>query len=412
MASAEALLISAVVQTGEVTRPISAGVTQECFTAHRPEWAWIEGFAAHHGQCPSKASFCQAWPEFPLLVTDEVDHATNQVLDEHVRNRLTAGVKRALEFLADGDSEKAMSSLSSDIAEVTLPSEQATDAIADPEETYQEAARRVELADTAGIAGIPTGFPTLDERTGGFQPGDLALVAARLGRGKSYLLVRMAVEAVMNGHAPLLISLEQTRTEVAFRIHTVLANKLGYELRNRQLTSGRGLDLMGYRTFLSELPEAVPANFRVVDGRRGRISVSQVSAMIERYAPSMVLIDYITLMDKEGHEWQAIAKLSGEVKLVAQRHQIPIVAAAQINRLGEGTTPPSTDKLAQSDALGQDADCVITMQQLHRKALAMRLAKNRAGQDNALCYASFDADKGYIEEVSYDQALDLEEDDS
>lgn len=225
----------------------------------------------------------------------------------------------------------------------------------------------------------------------------------------TWMLTKMATEAVVSGKRAVFISLEQTKAQITFRLHTMLANRFGYSLKNRELMSGVNLDLNYYRGFLADLPEKVDGEFFVLDPSRGRVNPYTISSIIERLEPDIVFVDYITLMQKESDEWQGVAKLSAECKEVALTHHTPIVAAAQINRLGEGgKKPPGVDKLAQSDSIGQDADVVLTMRKFSNKARQLLLAKNRSGTDDIVFYADFDPDAGRFEEVSYEDAMALQ----
>ena len=106
-----------------------------------------------------------------------------------------------------------------------------------------------------------------------------------------------------------------------------------------------------------------------------------------------------------------MAELSGEIKGIAMRYEIPVVAAAQINRMAIGNDLPGAEHLAASDAIGQDADCVITMKQQSQRVIKMKLAKFRHGQDGQEWYNEFAPNSGRFEEVSGDTARDLIDED-
>jgi hypothetical protein len=82
------------------------------------------------------------------------------------------------------------------------------------------------------------------------------------------------------------------------------------------------------------------------------------------FLPHIVYIDYLTLMQRTSGEWQGIAELTGGLKSTGMNYQIPIVAAAQLNRsdgiVSRKSDPPGVEALFGADAIGQDADKVIT----------------------------------------------------
>jgi len=406
----EVLLISSVLQTGDLSTPGDYGLDGEQFHAHRQVWEWIQEFHTKHGKTPDKPSFRSQFPDFPLLKTTDVEYAAEAVSNNHLRHCLAQSVKDATNLLAANRPEDALAKMKSTIHGVQDPeSARNTNVLSDTSEVFQEAARRVEAANSNGLAGVDTGFATVNDRTGGVQPGDLWITAARLGVGKTWMLTKMATEAVVSGKRAVFVSLEQTKAQITFRLHTMLANRFGYSLKNRELMSGVNLDLNYYRGFLADLPKRVDGEFYVLDPSRGRVNPYTLSSIIERLEPDIVFVDYITLMQKESDEWQGVAKLSAECKEVALTHHTPIVAAAQINRLGEGgKKPPGVDKLAQSDSIGQDADVVVTMRKFSNKARQLLLAKNRSGTDDIVFYADFDPDEGRFNEVSYEEAMSLQ----
>lgn len=409
-ANPEILLISSVIQTQDLATPSGLGVDADNFHGHRAEWEWIEKFHAKHGKVPDKPTFRNQFPDFPLLKTTDVEYATEAVANNHLRHALAASVKEATTMLSANKPEAALAKMRSSLSTLQDPqSARNTNVLADHSEVFREAARRAEAAMSKGLSGIDTGFATLNDRTGGIQPGDLWITAARLGVGKTWMLTKMATEAVCSGKRAVFVSLEQTKAQITFRLHTMLANRFGYSLRNRELMSGVNLDLKYYQGFLADLPSRVDGEFYVLDPSRGKVNPYTLSSIIERIRPDVVFVDYITLMQKESDEWQGVAKLSAECKEISLTHGVPIVAAAQINRLGEGgRKPPGVDKLAQADAIGQDADVVVTQRKYSNKARQLLLAKNRSGTDDIVFYAEFDPDAGKYEEVSYEEAMALQ----
>jgi replicative DNA helicase len=171
--------------------------------------------------------------------------------------------------------------------------------------------------------------------------------------------------------------------------------------------SGRGVDLLAYKTFLQELKENLSGRFIVNDTSRGRVSPSMIAAQIERNRPDIVFIDYLTLMNGQAGDWQAISNLSGELKGLAMRYSVPIVAAAQINRMGIGDDLPGAEHLAGADAIGQDADAVVTLAQKSRHVVRMKLAKYRHGQDGMAWWAEFRPNSGTFVEIAGEYAQDL-----
>ena len=407
----EILLISSVIQTGDHTEANLAGITPEFFHSHRPIWEWLENFVIRYGKVPDKATFRSQYPDFPLLKTTDVAHAAESVEDNHLRYRQTQVAREWVSTLSGGDPHEALALVQGNLTELNRSASGRradADVLRDFDDIFTEAQRRVESANSLGYAGLPFGFHTLNDRTGGLHPGDLAIWAARLGQGKTWFLCKVAAENLLRGEKVVFVSLEQSTAQIVFRIHTFLARALGYSLRHRDLMQGTNIDLDYYRSFLVDLPSKVPGQLVVADPTIGAVNPYTLASLMDRHNPQLMIVDYLTLMQAESDEWQGIAKLSKQTKQVAAQYGVPVLAAAQINREGDGgKRPPSAKNLAQSDAIGQDADVIVTMKKESESVSQLLLAKNRSGQDGMVFWSAFLPNEGRIEEIQHDEALTL-----
>lgn len=409
--SPEILLISAVIQTGSMDPVSDAGITSEFFHTHRHEWEWLEGFLMKHRKVPDKPTFRLAFKDFPLLKTTDLEYAVDQVEKAHLRYQLTSTLRQASSKLIDDDPNEALSLIHSALTgvnHVNGSKEAHADVLRDYSPVLAEAEQRIKSSSALGYAGVSFGFKTLNERTGGLFPGDLAIWAARLSQGKTWMLCKVAAEAILSGKKVVFVSLEQTRSQIAFRIHTLLARELGYSIRHRDLMQGVNYDLDHYRSFLMALPERVSGSLVISDPSRGRANPFTLATLMERHSPDLMTLDYLTLMQQDSDDWRGSRKLSADTKLVAQQFGVPILAAAQINRSGDaGRRPPSSKHLAESDGIGQDADVIVTQKLESQSVIQALLAKNRSGQSQQIFWSAFEPNNGRIEEISHDEAMTI-----
>lgn len=408
----ETLFISAVLRQEDHKTPILAGVRPRWFVTHHDEWDWIARYIDRHRKCPSKALFRSKYPDFQIVQSDDVEYTLAELRDEYLKRSVVAEVDKVLDGIKDDQKiEEVMEGLQKSIINLQADcygNSNESDILDDWESIYNEVARRHERAAEKGIAGIPTGFATLDLVTNGPQEGDYWIVAARLGQGKTWTLIRMAATAVYQGFTVQYDALEQTRAQIAMRAHTFLsANDTRHQFKSSALMNGRDFDLLSYKKFLKELKDGTTGRLIVNDTSRGRVSPATIAAQIERNKPDIVFIDYLTLMNSQAGDWQAIAGLSAELKGIAMRYGVPIVAAAQINRTAIGSDVPGAEHLAGADAIGQDADCVVTMKQVSRHIIKMKLAKYRHGMDGQEWFNEFRPNTGCFKEVSGDTAQDI-----
>ena len=413
----EVYLISSILRDNDMLTALRIGVTSNQFHACPDEWDWLEGYYLKNRKVPSKIAFKQQFPEFPIKAVNDTAHYAAEVRKYHARSSLTSTMRDVADYIAAGDIDAAVQQMHSQIVNISSGMSDGVndaDIITSWDDTYEEVERRVKRVETHGMAGVPTGFVTLDERTGGPQAGHIWVVGARLGQGKSWTMMRMALSAVMEGYTVQYDALEQTRADVSMRMHTFLSSEVGKELfSNIDLMQGRDFSLERYRQFLKSLKNEVQGKMHVSDTSRGQVSPLTIAAQIERNNPDIVFIDYLTLMEKTGDgDWKSVSKLSKAVKNLAMQYQVPIVVAAQLNRaLGLSKEPPGPEALAEADAIGQDADAVITMKQMSPSVIQMKLAKYRHGPAGYKWHCNFNPKEGVFKEVSYSEAQALKDED-
>lgn len=210
--------------------------------------------------------------------------------------------------------------------------------------------------------GIPSGLAELDRLTGGWRPGQVIVVAARPGVGKSTLLLDLGRHAARR-HRVLLHTLEMSHAEVADRL---LCAELGINLgrlRAGQLTDSEVAAAVDGQ-------ESVAMLDLVVDDSEG-LSLASLRASARRVKPTLLLVDYLQLMTAPtaSTREQAVAALSRGLKRLSRELGIPIVVAAQLNRQPEARADrrPALSDLRESGSVEQDADVVIL---LHRPELS------------------------------------------
>jgi len=219
-----------------------------------------------------------------------------------------------------------------------------------------------------GLTGIPTGLTQLDGLTGGWQPGDLIILAARPAMGKTAALLHFARTAALDhGHHTAIFSLEMPTLQLMQRM--IASEVPGYsnsDLRRGNLPGGleqvahirhqaHRLSTHGHRLHLDDTPG---------------LSIQQLRAKCARlhaqHPLSLVLIDYIQLMrgDTKGNREQEVGSISRSLKELAKELNAPVIALSQLSRDVEkrgGEKRPLLSDLRESGSLEQDADCIICL---------------------------------------------------
>jgi replicative DNA helicase len=221
---------------------------------------------------------------------------------------------------------------------------------------------RLSVSKTA-LTGTPSGFKDLDEKTGGFQPGNLIILAARPSMGKSALVANIAENAVLAGHAVALFSLEMSESELAQRFVASQARIHGEDLRRGKVAEQRWPKILEACQRLAEAPLFVDdsSDTGVLEIRaKCRRLHAQVSGGL-----GLIIVDYLQLMRSEAHidsRVEQVAQMSRGLKGLARELGVPVIALSQLSRAVEqrgGEKRPVLSDLRESGAIEQDADLVM-----------------------------------------------------
>jgi replicative DNA helicase len=409
MANAESLFLSALLRSRDAGAINRHDITPQLFHAHHDAYLWLYRYWARYRRLPSKAVFKQRYPEISLYAIDDVDATAEELKQAFAKRTMTDLLDQSVGFLLNGQIAQAMDLIRRETMRVqTVMTEVADDAdVAESwQGVYDEVMHRVEMVRQRGSAGIPTGFTTLDLVTGGIQPGWFTVVDARLGNGKTWTMLKMAVTAALSGFTALYYTLEQPPNQIMMRSHSLLSKAFSHKeiFDNMNLQRGTGFDMLEYKRFLESLESKLLGRLIVSGAIRERVTPMTVAAGIDRQEPDIVFVDYITLMRMGGDGgWQSVANLSADLQQVTQQSLVPIVIGSQKNRQGE---------LARSDSIGWDVDLRLELQQKSKSVIKMAITKFRHGVGGDSWWTRFQPGKGHFEECSGDDAADLMEQDA
>ena len=201
---------------------------------------------------------------------------------------------------------------------------------------------RLSVAKTP-LTGTPSGFKDLDEMTGGFQPGNLIVIAARPSMGKSALVANIAENAVLGtGHpeqqpSPVaLFSLEMSESELAQRFVASQARIRGEELRKGRVAENRWPKILDACQRLSEAPLWIDDS-----SDTGVLEVRAKSRRLHHQLDNglaLIIIDYLQLMRHEGRvesRVEQVGQISRGLKGLARELNVPVIALSQLSRAVE-----------------------------------------------------------------------------
>jgi replicative DNA helicase len=233
--------------------------------------------------------------------------------------------------------------------------------------------------------GVPTGFGTLDAKTGGLQPSDLILLAGRPGLGKTSFALNLVWHAAAIAHKTCAVfSLEMSEMQIVQRLISMTSEIDGNRMRRGRLSPAEFVSISDASDRLQKAPIYVEES--------GQLSVTDILAKSRRlqaeHGLDLLVIDYLQLIEGTGDDEgrvQEVARISRALKAIARELQVPVLALSQLSRQIEtrGTEPMLSD-LRESGALEADADLVMFLWQKDRKdrdenVVRLKLAKHRNG---------------------------------
>lgn len=222
-----------------------------------------------------------------------------------------------------------------------------------------EAMKIVDKAQKGEQAGVPSGLTELDQRLGGFQPGELYILAGRPGMGKTALALTFAINAARRDHKVLFFSLEMSQAALGQRI---LARSSGVSVQEQRIAIANDR--------FERIAQA-PANVRSLPlfiDDTSTLTINQIKARATRLKRKkgiqLIIVDYIGLiqpLDKKAHKVHQIEEITTGLKKSAKDLSVPVLALCQLSRNAEHRDDkrPTLSDLRDSGSIEQDADVVM-----------------------------------------------------
>lgn len=297
--------------------------------------------------------------------------------------REAARIRDARQALADAQAladspkgETATAIIGGAIGRLSALEDEITDGNGGEPQTPEDVAMKAVKAVTgANAGGMLAGFPRLDSITGGFNPGQLILLAARPGMGKSALGMNIASSIARRyGKAdkPVVVfSLEMPESEIGLRL---LCSDLRIPLGDLSRRNGDAAFSAAWRKCRTEMVQTLSS---LIDNGGWKMQMVFKSSMtpsemqlecmkIARQCGGIcaVLVDYVQYMkaDFQGDSRNAeVAQISNALKAMAKKLECPVIALSQLNRQIDGRSghAPVNSDLRDSGALEQDADIIM-----------------------------------------------------
>ena len=249
------------------------------------------------------------------------------------------------------------------------------------------------------ISGVPTGFPSLDKVTYGWQPTDLIILAARPAVGKTAFALNLVRSAALHPTKPTGVAFFSLEMSASQLVQRVLSAESGIMLE--KISRGKLEDYEMQQLYTKGVNKLSQAPIYIDDTAGLNIFEFRAKArrLVNKHQVGLIIIDYLQLMsgtnEKNGNREQEISRISRDLKGLAKELKVPIIALSQLSRAVETrkeSKMPQLSDLRESGAIEQDADMVMflyrpeyyeintnEMGESNRGETHVRIAKHRNG---------------------------------
>ena len=230
--------------------------------------------------------------------------------------------------------------------------------------------------------GIPSGFPSLDNITGGWQKANLIVIASRPSVGKTAFATNIACNAAIRQRIPVaFFSLEMSSTQLGKRLivqetgesNQFVMENLNYDTTDWPKMEGRLKELSNAPLFIDDTPGLSIKDFQ-----------ETAKKLVEKKGVKLLVVDYLQLMtgpeEYRGQREQEVAFVARALKSTAKELNVPVIALTQLSRAANsGSERPELRNIRESGTIEEAADLVII---IHRPDI-VSIIENPADKENA-----------------------------
>jgi replicative DNA helicase len=266
--------------------------------------------------------------------------------------------------------------------------------------------------DQGKMKSAPTGIQKYDEMTGGFQDGEVTILAARPSMGKTDVMLHFAKMSGWAGFLPLVFSLEMPERLITSRL---IASTGGFN-RSKMRDPKRMLNDRQKNNWSDVIGHLNETHMQIFDGAGQTIAEMRAKTrkMINQfpYKKPILFIDYLTLIHSSqfygGNSHSQVTEISRALKTMAKDFNCPVICLAQLNRSVESRANkrPMMSDIRESGSVEQDADVILFLyrdryydKESQNHSLELIISKNRNGPVGTIA-VNYNEHTGKIEEQS------------
>ena len=198
------------------------------------------------------------------------------------------------------------------------------------------------------LENVITGFPSIDNNNG-FFPGDLIVIAARPGEGKSAFAINLAVNMATNNKTVAVFSLENSVNSFSKRALSIASGVTLTNIQNNKLSDEE-------KEKINETVEKLKDIKLYIDDTPNISTeiIRNECQQLKKNKIDIIIIDYIQLMSKNEESKSII----GNLKAIAREFKVPVIALSQLTQNDEDRIQPNKEDLKDAEVLLQTADVI------------------------------------------------------
>ena len=399
----------------------SAIALQEIQDTHFPNgperdaFIWLRGYVAQYRNFPTPLTFQRETGIATVVTNESLTYYLDRLNDRALFNTVTPLAARLTDALRDNKPRDAVAICREIIrAESQVLGARESGVVRLSDAMDLVLADHEEAQFGASVRGLPTGWPEIDEATGGWQRSDLITWVARPGAGKTYLLLKQALAAWRAGHSILFASQEMQALPLARRLLGIDHGVNPDFIKRGRLSTFVRNDVVTHVEEMKTAENETPFIFAIGSFRK---SVESIRALCDEVRPDGIYIDASYLLKPSDSKWvKAKHEVVGDVvealKLIAIDFQRPVIQTVQFNREADrdshnarprprprtnGQEPEQEEyrnpighlslaKIGKSDDIGQASSVVVGIEKHQQQPTEKRyvgLLKGREGEDES-----------------------------
>ena len=333
-------------------------LTDKYFSEYKNEFLFIKAHLDKYGNIPDLTTFLAAFPEFDVITVNEsVNYLLEELFKDYRTRNMAETFNKVRTLLMNGKEEEAARVYSDGVE--TLSSNVALTCVDLLRDTsrYDDYVNRTMNPNKFYLT---TGFKELDKVIGGIDmKEELGVIMARTNMGKSYLALKMASSAAIQGYNVGFYSGEMSEGKVGARLDSLLGH-----FNSGAIMHGNISIQNDYLNYIKNLPTKYSGSLKVLTPAMagGKVGVGTLKAFIEKYNLDILFIDQLSLVDDDRKGKTLPDRMSNiiiDLKRLQVLKQMPIIAVSQQNRTARDDNTLDTTQIAGSDDIGKYATWVL-----------------------------------------------------